>query len=75
VRAHTGRLLAYALPAGHGTAQQRELVSEALAVRPLPDHLRGAAPTLGGLSGTWAHDPDYATKIAHVSNDIITAGP
>lgn len=75
VRAHTGRLLAYALPAGHGTAQQRALVAEALTVRPLPDHLRGAAPTLAGLTGTWARDPDYATKLASVANDIIAAGP
>jgi hypothetical protein len=70
VHAHVGRLLAYALPAGSETAPQKALVDEALAVRPLPSHLRGAAPTLAGLAGTWAADPAYATKIAAVANDI-----
>ena len=49
VRAHTGRLLAYALPSGTGSPAQHQLIDEALAARPLPPHLRGAATTLGGL--------------------------
>jgi hypothetical protein len=74
VRAHTGRLLAYALPAGTGTATQQQLIDEALAARPLPPQLRGAAVTLKGLAGTWAQDPQYAVKLAAVANDIAAAG-
>jgi hypothetical protein len=70
VRAHVGRLLAYAIPAGAESLGQRRLINEALAVRPLPASLRGAAPTLKGLAGTWAADPDYARKIAGVANRI-----
>jgi|GEM_PF-4434851 len=73
VRAHTGRLLAYALPRGTGDQAQKELVKEALSFRPLPDGLRGAAPTLQGLAGTWAADPHYAEKVARVANDIRTS--
>jgi hypothetical protein len=70
VRAHTGRLLAYSLPIGTGDQAQNQLIKEALSFRGLPDRLRGTAPTLKGLAGTWAHDPQYADKIAHVANDI-----
>jgi len=70
VRAHVGRLLAYAIPAGAESFGQRRLINEALAVRPLPSSLRGAAPTLKGLAGTWAADLDYAKKIAGVANRI-----
>jgi len=73
VRAHTGRLLAYSLRRGAGTQAQKELVEEALSFRPLPDRLRGAAPTLKGLAGTWAADPHYAEKVAGVANDIRTS--
>ena len=74
VRAHTGRLLAYALPAGTGTAAQKQLIDEALAARPLPPQLRGAATTLKGLAGTWAQDPQYAVKLAAVANEIDAVG-
>lgn len=70
VRAHTGRLLAYALPAGAGDRAQLELISEALALRPLPDALRGIAPTLDGLAGNWAKDRQYAVKLARLANEI-----
>jgi hypothetical protein len=70
VRAHVGRLLAYALKPGVGTAGQKELIAEALAHRPLPDEKRGKAPTLQGLAGTWAEDGEYADKIRRVSNEI-----
>jgi hypothetical protein len=73
VRAHTGRLLAYSLPIGTGNHAQNQLIKEALSFRDLPDRLRGAAPTLRGLAGTWAHDPHYADKIARVANDIRTS--
>jgi hypothetical protein len=74
VRAHTGRLLAYALQAGTGNQAQRQLIEEALAVRPLPPQYRGVARTLNGLTGTWAHDPKYAEKLASVANRIRTHG-
>jgi hypothetical protein len=70
VRAHAGRLLAYAVAAGAENPAQKQLITEALAVRPLPDHLRGAAPTLQGLAGTYASDPQYAVKIAAVAERI-----
>lgn len=72
VRAHTGRLLAYALPSGAGSQAQVQLIEEALAFRPLPEDLRGIAPTLGGLAGHWAMDPEYAVKLADVANEIRT---
>jgi hypothetical protein len=74
VRAHTGRLLAYALPLGAGDQAQKDLIREALAFRSLPDRLRGAAPRLKGLAGTWAADVHYADKLAGVANDIRTHG-
>lgn len=70
VRAHIGRLLAYAIPEGQETPAQRKLIKEALAVRPLPSNLRGAAPKLSGLAGTWAADKKYAQKIARVANEL-----
>ncbi len=60
VRAHVGRLLAYALPKGTGNQAQVQLIEEALAFRPLPDNRRGCAPTLAGLAGTYAADPATA---------------
>jgi N-acetylmuramoyl-L-alanine amidase len=69
-RAHTGRLLAYSLASGAESPVQLQLIQEALAFRPLPPALRGAAPKLAGLAGTWAADPQYAVKLAHVANDI-----
>jgi hypothetical protein len=70
IRAHVGRILAYAIPAGAESLDQRRLIEEALAHRPLPTSLRGAAPTLKGLAGTWAADTEYARKIARVANQI-----
>jgi hypothetical protein len=72
VRAHAGRLLAYALPSGAGNQAQNDLIEQALAFR--PQHLRGVAPTLQGLAGTYAADPQYAVKLASVANDIRTHG-
>jgi len=70
VRAHAGRLLAYALPRDRGNARQRAIIEEALAFRPLPDHFLGAAPTIRGLVGRWAQDPRYAAGISRVANEI-----
>jgi hypothetical protein len=73
IRAHTGRLLAYVLPGGTGNPAQAALITEALEARALPDDRRGIAPTLAGLSGTWAKDAHYAAKIAAVANQIRNA--
>jgi hypothetical protein len=71
IRAHTGRLLAYSLPAGAENQAQASLIREALEFRPLPQNRRGVARALRGLSGTWATDPDYAIKISRVANDVL----
>ena len=70
IRAHTGRLLAYALPAGAENPAQAALITEALKARDLPANRRGIAPTLAGLSGKWAMDKQYAAKVAAVANQI-----
>jgi flagellum-specific peptidoglycan hydrolase FlgJ len=74
IRAHVGRLLAYAIPEGEETPAQRKLVKEALAVRPLPSNRRGCAPKLSGLAGTWATDKKYAQKISRLANEIRLSG-
>lgn len=69
VRAHLGRLLAYALPAGEGTPAQRDMIADALSLRPLPASYRGAAPTLRGLDGRWnAAVTGYPARVAAVAN-------
>ncbi len=71
VRAHIGRLLAYALTDAQATPAQRTLIDEALALRPLPASYRGAAPTLRGLNGRWAVPGEtYADRIADYANRI-----
>jgi hypothetical protein len=74
VDAHVGRLLAYALSAGEGTAAQQELIHTALAARPLPAMYRGAAPRLGDFGhGVWATDTEYAQKLVRLANEIREA--
>ena len=70
VRAHVGRLAAYAVPMGKETPEQEALIAEALAVRPLDDKKRGSADRLQGLSKNWATDPDYADKIVRIAQEI-----
>ena len=70
-RAHIGRLAAYAIRKGAETPEQRVLIDEALAHRPLDDSYRGRAPTLAGLTGSWATDDKYANKIADLANRMI----
>jgi hypothetical protein len=70
VTAHVGRLLAYAIDKDGGNAAQRRLIKKALDVRPLPNDRFGVAPSLNGLSKTWAMDPKYATKLVGVAKDI-----
>ncbi len=79
VRAHIGRLLAYALPIGAGTPAQKALIAEALRWRPLPDHLRGSAQTITELTGKWATDGneaddplDYDDKVMKVATSLIS---
>jgi hypothetical protein len=70
VDAHVGRLLAYALPKGTGSAEQKRLIARALSWRPLPDSYRGSARTIYGLQGRWATDRYYAAKLARVGDAI-----
>jgi hypothetical protein len=67
IPAHVGRLLAYALPVDHASLLQRALITEALALRPLPAVYRGSVQALRDLSGRWAIDATYAEKIARVA--------
>jgi hypothetical protein len=71
VRAHLGRLAAYALPENKGTAAQKALITEALKWRSLPPDRRGIAPTLKGLAGSWAADKKYADKIVTIANAML----
>ena len=70
VDAHVGRLLAYALPKGAGTAEQKRLIAIALSWRSLPDSYRGSARTIYGLQGRWATDRYYAAKLTRVGDAI-----
>jgi len=70
VRAHVGRLAAYAIPSGKGTPAQKALITEALAVRPLDPKKRGKAPRVAGLSRHWAEDQHYAKKIVKIAREI-----
>jgi Mannosyl-glycoprotein endo-beta-N-acetylglucosaminidase len=74
--AHIGRLLAYTLPRGSESAAQAALIAQALSYRPLPDKMRGSAPTLRQLGK--AHNPtgqgwaspgtEYGAKIAALAS-------
>lgn len=70
-RAHLGRLLAYAITDAVATPVQQALIAEALALRPLPAHYRGVAPTLAGLNRRWAPSATYADKVVAHANAII----
>ena len=69
---HLGRLLAFALPQGAGTAAQRALIDRALSLRPFPAQARGSAVVLAALGRV--HNPsgigwaspgtDYGDKLA-----------
>jgi N-acetylmuramoyl-L-alanine amidase len=74
VRAQLGRLLAFALKAGTETPAQRSLIEEALRFRPLSADHRGQAPTLGGLVGHWATDPQYAVTISRIASQVTGGG-
>jgi hypothetical protein len=78
VRAQLGRLIAYALPEGAETPEQREMMDFALSFRPLSPRMRGTAPTLRQLGARhnptghgWATPGDrYGEKIAEIANAI-----
>jgi|SRR3954465_9622263 hypothetical protein len=72
-RAHTGRLLAYALPEGKGSMAQRQLIAEALHWRHLPPAKRGSGPTVGRMARSWAADPKYAGKLVEMARRIQSA--
>ena len=74
VPAHVGRLLAYAIIPTAETQPQAALIRAALIARPLPQRLRGVAPTWRGLNGRWAvPGTDYADRIAAIANALAGA--
>jgi hypothetical protein len=78
VPAHVGRLLAWALPPGTGTPEQRAAVNRALAYRALTEYARGSAPRLKALGRVhnatgigWASPGTrYGEAIAAVMNEM-----
>lgn len=70
-RAHVGRILAYALPWGAGTATQNALIGEALGWRDLPDTRRGLGADVETLGRFWAEDPSYAVKLVGVVSRFV----
>lgn len=74
IRAHIGRLLAYALPAGTGMPAQQAMIDEALSLRPLPAHLRGSALTISDLNGRWAvPGTEYGQRILNLAERMRQA--
>ena len=81
IRAHIGRLVAYATQPGSRTPMQQLLVEEALSWRPLPPAVHGSAQVLKQLGK--AHNPsgqgwaspgtDYGAKLAGVANRLSGA--
>jgi hypothetical protein len=70
-RAHAGLVLAFAVAPGDETPAQRALMEHGFAKRHVPDNLRGSAPTLDRLVGTWTHRPDYADVLRRFANQIL----
>jgi mannosyl-glycoprotein endo-beta-N-acetylglucosaminidase len=74
VRAHMGRLCAYALPFGAGTSAQRLLIAEAGRWRAIPSSRRGVATTIAKLEGTWSvGDPNYSEALVAMCNRVAGA--
>jgi hypothetical protein len=70
VRAHVGRLLAYATLPDRGSLGHW-LVNEANVWRRIPGSVIAKGPTVGTLAKAgWATDPDYAHKLVTVANRI-----
>lgn len=81
VRAHVGRLIAYATRPTERTPAQADLVRAALAIRDLPDAIHGSAPTLRQLGAAhnatgagWA-DPGhtYGEGVGAVARALLVA--
>lgn len=72
IPAHVGRLVAYAVQAGHETPQQAALIALAHRWRPIPPFLYGVAPTLVGLDGRWSETTGYGAKVAAIADAIRT---
>jgi hypothetical protein len=71
IRAHVGRMLAYAISETGGGVTQQQLIGDALKLRPLPASYRGAAPTIAGLNGRWAVPGTvYNLKLCEIANGI-----
>jgi flagellum-specific peptidoglycan hydrolase FlgJ len=71
VPAHVGRLLAYALrSSAQMSAKEYELIEIALRWRPLPEAMRGSGPTIALMARSWAADPEYASSLSRVYDDI-----
>lgn len=70
-RAHAGLLLAYALPKGAESTAQLALLEEALTSLPVPERLRGKAPTLERLADTWTTDKHYPERVRRIANTIL----
>jgi hypothetical protein len=74
VRAHLGRILAYALPADTGTPYQLDMIDEALGWRTLPANYRGSAVTIADLDGRWAVPGDgYGARVALLAERMRSA--
>jgi hypothetical protein len=71
VRAHMGRLLAYASRPHTRSPRQASLVIEALTWRSLPPDKHGVSPRVGDLAGTWAADRRYGEKLVQASAAIV----
>jgi hypothetical protein len=71
VRAHMGRLIAYAHKPGEDSPRQALLVAEALSWRSLPLDRRGIAPRVGDLAGRWAADRRYGEGLVRMSAAIV----
>jgi hypothetical protein len=72
VRAHLGRLVAYAVKPEERTAEQQALVDEALFYRQLPAQLHGSAPRWIDLNGKWAvPGTTYGQRIIQLANQLI----
>lgn len=73
VRAHLGRLLAYAVEPARATRAQRLLMDEALRVRLLHPSVWGRHPTIGTFGGVWAVDNGYGIRVAALAERMRRA--
>ncbi len=73
VRAHVGRIVAYANAPDQRTAAQQTMVTQALLVRSLPPAFHGVAPMLVGLDHRWKYPgPRYGERVALLAEAMRT---